>query len=166
MIEINFAREILAIVQAFLLLGMRIQPIYRIILSRLYYAAHHVGRALLRHAGLTPEQWRVNVHRRVLDELERRFVNTGVMRLDAFENLEQLRRRRVRADYNLNVQIRDIDVAEAISLFTTYFDECCRPNFSFLWERKEKFDQKKRNAVLFSFLFSKKKSVCRILGVS
>jgi len=125
-IEINFAREILAIVQAFLLLGMRIQPIYRIILSRLYYAAHHVGRALLRHAGLTPEQWRVNVHRRVLDELERRFVNTGVMRLDAFENLEQLRRRRVRADYNLNVQIRDIDVAEAISLFTTYFDECCR----------------------------------------
>jgi uncharacterized protein (UPF0332 family) len=124
-IEINFAREILAIVRAFLLLGMRTQPIYRIILSRLYYAAHHVGRALLRHAGLAPEQWRVNVHRRVLDELERRFVNTGAMRLYVLENLEQLRRRRVRADYNLDVNIRDVDVTEAITLFTTYFDECC-----------------------------------------
>jgi len=69
---------------------------------------------------------RVNVHRRVLDELERLFVNIGAMRLDALENLERLRRRRVRADYNLDVQIRDIDVTEAISLFTTYFDECCR----------------------------------------
>jgi uncharacterized protein (UPF0332 family) len=122
-IEINFARDILAIVQAFLLLGMRTQPIYRIIFSRLYYAAHHVGRALLRYAGLAPEQWRVDVHRRVLDELERRFVNTGIMRRNALENLERLRRRRVRADYNLNVQI--IDVTKAISLFTTYFDECC-----------------------------------------
>ena len=126
MIEINFAREILAIARAFLLLGMRTQAIYRIILSRLYYATHHVGRALLRSAGLAPEQWRVNVHRRVLDELERRFVNTGIMGRNALENLERLRRRRVRADYNLDVQIRDIDVTEAINLFTTYFDECCR----------------------------------------
>lgn len=126
MIEINFAREILAIARAFLLLGMRTQAIYRIILSRLYYAAHHVGRALLRSVGIAPEQWRVNVHRRVLDELERRFVNTGITGRNALENLERLRRRRVRADYNLDVQIRDIDVTEAINLFTTYFDECCR----------------------------------------
>lgn len=88
MIEINFAREILAIAQAFLLLGMRTQPIYRIILSRLYYAAHHVGRALLRNVGLTPEEWRVNVHRRVLDELEHRFVNTGTISRNALEALE------------------------------------------------------------------------------
>ena len=92
----------------------------------MYYAAHHVGRALLRHAGLAPEQWRVNVHRRVLDELERCFINTGIMRRNALENLERLRKRRVRADYNLDVHIRDIDVTKAINLFTTYFDECCR----------------------------------------
>jgi len=88
-IEINFARDILAIVRAFLLLGMRTQPIYRIILSRLYYAAHHVGRLLLRNVGLSPEQWRVNVHRRVLDELEQRFVNTGIMKRHALEALER-----------------------------------------------------------------------------
>ncbi|MBM3236913.1 hypothetical protein FJZ31_11535 [Candidatus Poribacteria bacterium] len=68
MIEIDFAGEILNIVRAFLLLGMRTQPIYRIILSRLYYAAHHVGRLMLRNVGLAPEQWRANVHQQVLDE--------------------------------------------------------------------------------------------------
>ena len=100
MVEINFAREILAMAQAFILLGIRIQPIYRVILSRLYYAAHHIGRALLRNAGLAPEHWRVDVQRRVLNELEHRFVNTGTMSRNALEALENLQRMRVRADLN------------------------------------------------------------------
>jgi uncharacterized protein (UPF0332 family) len=132
--EINFAREILAIVRAFLLLGMRTQPIlhfvrgqvYRIILSRLYYAAHHVGRALLKSVGLTPERWRVNVHRRVLDELEHRFVNTGAMRLYALEALENLRWLRSTADYDLNIPIREANITDAINFFEIYFNECCQ----------------------------------------
>jgi uncharacterized protein (UPF0332 family) len=125
-IEINFAREILAIVRAFLLLGMRTQPIYRIILSRLYYAAHHVGRALLKSVGLAPDGWRVNVHRRVLDELEHRFVNTGAMKRNALEALERLQRLRSQADYQLATPIRNRDITQAMNFFETYFDECCR----------------------------------------
>ena len=107
MIEINFAREILAIARAFLLLGMRTQTIYRIILSRLYYAAHHVGRLMLRNVGLTPEQWRMDVHRRVLEELEEHFVNTGAMNRNALRVLRRLRRLRTVADYEL---ISDIEM--------------------------------------------------------
>jgi uncharacterized protein (UPF0332 family) len=125
-IEINFAREILAIVRAFLLLGMRTQPIYRIILSRLYYAAHHVGRLMLRNVGLMPEQWRLNIHQRVLDELEGCYVNTGIMRRNAFRALGRLRRLRIQADYELNVPIRNQDISYALNLFTVYFNECCR----------------------------------------
>jgi len=124
-IEINFAREMLATVRAFLLLGMRTQPIYRIILSRLYYAAHHVGKALLKSVGLTPEQWRGNVHGRVINELECRFVDTGDMNPNALEALELLRRLRVRADYILNIRIRERNINQALNLFETYFNECC-----------------------------------------
>jgi uncharacterized protein (UPF0332 family) len=99
LIEIDFAREILAMVRAFLLLGMRTQPMYRIILSRLYYAAHHVGRLMLRNVGLMPDQWRGDVHRRVLSELRNRYVNTGVMNRDAWVALWNLRQLRIRADY-------------------------------------------------------------------
>ena len=125
MIEISFAREVLAIVRAFLALGIRTQPIYRIILSRLYYAAHHVGRALLRSVELAPEQWRVNVHGRVINELECRFVHTGNMNPNALEALVLLRRLRVRADYILNIRIRERNINQALNFFETYFNECC-----------------------------------------
>lgn len=105
---------------------MRTQPIYRIILSRLYYAAHHVGRALLKNVGLAPEQWRVNVHRRVLDELEGRFVNTDVMSRNAWVDLRILRRLHSQADYELATPIRNEDITQAMNLFETYLDECCR----------------------------------------
>jgi len=125
-IEINFAKEILAVVRAFLLLGMRTQLIYRIILSRLYYAAHHVGRLLLRNVGLAPEQWRVNVHHRVLNELKSRFVDMGTMRRNAWEALRILRRLRSQADYELDTHIRNGDITQAVNFFETYLDECCR----------------------------------------
>jgi uncharacterized protein (UPF0332 family) len=114
-VEIDFAKEILAMVQAFILLGIRTQPIYRVILSRLYYAAHHVGRALLRNVGLAPEHWRVDVHQRVLNELEHRFVNTGAMSRNALEDLENLQRMRVRADYDLNAHIRQRNITRAVT---------------------------------------------------
>jgi len=126
LIEINFAREILNVVRAFLLLEMRTQTIYRIILSRLYYAAHHVGRLMLRNIGLAPEQWRMNVHQRVLDELEERYVNTNIMSRNALDALRQLLRLRSIADYELNIRIRYRSISNALNLFETYFDECRR----------------------------------------
>ncbi len=126
MIEIDFAREILAVVRAFLLLGMRTQTIHRIILSRLYYAAHHVGRLMLRNVGFAPEQWRVNVHKRVLDELEERYVNTGIMSRNALDALRQLRGLRAIADYELDIRIRYKNITDALNLFEMYLDECRR----------------------------------------
>lgn len=122
MVEINFAREISTTVEAFLILGMRTQTIYRVILSRLYYAAHHVGRLLLRNVGIAPEQWRGDVHRRVINELERRLVNTGVMSRNAWEALCRLRISRIRADYEIAMEITDYDIAQALNLFTIYFE--------------------------------------------
>ncbi len=126
MIEIDFAREILTTARAFLMLEMRTQTIYRIILSRLYYAAHHVGRLMLRNVGFAPEQWRVNVHRRVLDELREYYVNTDAMNRNALRALRRLRRLRTIADYELSAHIRYRNINEALNHFETYFDECCR----------------------------------------
>ncbi|MFQ6044348.1 MAG: hypothetical protein ACE5PV_26140, partial [Candidatus Poribacteria bacterium] len=81
--------------------------------------------ALLRNVGLAPERWRVNVHRRVLDELEGRFVNTGIISRNALEALENLQRMRVRADYDLNARIRQRNINRAVNLFEGYFNECC-----------------------------------------
>ena len=108
-----------------------------LILSRLYYAAHHLGRLLLRNAGLTPEQWRGDVHRRVLRELEQHYIMPGILSANALDALDRLRRYRIRADYELAFRIRFRVLTEALNLFTMfasltddfvlrYFDECCR----------------------------------------
>ena len=81
---------------------------------------------MLRNVGLAPEQWRGDVHRRVLDELRRRYVDTGVMNRDAWEALWDLRQLRIRADYELFATIRNRDVTRAINFFEAYLDECCR----------------------------------------
>ena len=81
---------------------------------------------MLKSVGLAPDGWRVNVHRRGLDELEGCYVNTGIMRQNAFRALGRLRRLRTQADYELNIHIRNQDISYALNLFTTYFNECCR----------------------------------------
>lgn len=124
MIELEFAEEALRVVQAFLLLGMHTPFIYRMSLSRIYYAAHHLGRLLLTTVGLTPSQWRRDVHRRVLDELERHFVIPGRMSPDTWHTLSQLRSYRVRADYELDVPIAEPEVRDAVNYLETYIDEC------------------------------------------
>jgi uncharacterized protein (UPF0332 family) len=126
LIEIDFAREILTTARAFLMLEMRTQTIYRIILSRLYYAAHHVGRLMLRNVGLAPEQWRANVHQRVLDELESQYVHAGTMNPNALRALRRLRIYRLRADYELTAVIHDDDISKALRFFISYFNECRR----------------------------------------
>ena len=122
--ELDYARETLAVVQALMKLGWHMQWLYRMILSRLYYAAHHLGRLLLRNVGQHPEQWRGDVHRRVLRELEGCYVMTGIMSADALDALDRLRRYRIRADYELAFRIRFRALTEALNLFTMYFNDC------------------------------------------
>jgi uncharacterized protein (UPF0332 family) len=81
----------------------------------MYYAAHHLGRLLLTTVGLTPGQWRRNVHRRVLDELERHFVIPGRMSPETWNMLVHLRSDRVRADYELGITIFEQDVQDAVN---------------------------------------------------
>jgi uncharacterized protein (UPF0332 family) len=99
---------------------------YRMMLSRLYYAAHHLGRRLLRNVGLHPQRWRQNVHVRVIQEVQRHFVTPGTMSAASLHTLWRLRRLRVRADYQLAVAITDQEMNEAVALFRTYLHDCAR----------------------------------------
>ncbi|HIE27983.1 TPA: hypothetical protein EYP66_11920 [Candidatus Poribacteria bacterium] len=124
MIELDFSIETLANARAFLQLEMRSQWIYRLLLARLYYAAHHLPRLLLRSVGLAPEQWRRDVHHRVWSELRQHYVNIGRMNIRTLNILERLRRRRIRADYELHFVIRDEYMDEAVVLFADYLNAC------------------------------------------
>ena len=124
--EMYFARETSSVVQALLQIGLRTQWMYRMMLSRLYYAAHHLGRLLLRNIGIDAHRWRSGVHRRVIRELGQHYVASGAMNTDTLDALEQLRIYRVWADYNMARRIRERHVTSALNLFTAYFDECSR----------------------------------------
>jgi len=124
--ELTFAAEALNAARAFLQLNLRTQWSYRTTLSRLYYAAHHLGRLLLRNTGLTPHLWRRHVHRRVINELENNYVLTGIMSYDALEALEHLLRYRVQADYELNRVIHPTQVTATMNRFDIFSSECYR----------------------------------------
>ncbi len=124
--EISFARETSSVVQSLLQIGLRTQWMYRMMLSRLYYAAHHLGRLLLRNIGIDAHQWRSGVHHRVINELKQHYVASGTMNANTLDTLERLRRYRIRADYNMASRIRERHVRSALNLFTVYLDECNR----------------------------------------
>jgi uncharacterized protein (UPF0332 family) len=122
--EVEFARETLRFAQMFLHMGVTNTWLYRMLLGRLYYAAHHLGRRLLIEIGLQPEQWRANVHQQVLNELHQQYVATGRMTLDAWSALDQLLGLRRKADYELATPVRLKHVNRAVSLFTQFTEEC------------------------------------------
>jgi uncharacterized protein (UPF0332 family) len=122
--QVEFAREALRFAQIFLHMGVTNTWLYRTLLGRLYYAAHHLGRRLLTEMGLQPEQWRANVHQRVLNELRQQYVITGRMTIDAWRALNELRNLRRRADYELAGPMRLRDVNYAVALFTHFTNEC------------------------------------------
>jgi uncharacterized protein (UPF0332 family) len=122
--EVEFARETLRFVQMFLHMGVTNIWLYRMLLGRLYYAAHHLGRRLCIEAGLDADGWRENVHRRVLDELHQHYVETGQMPIEVWRGLLRLRNWRLRADYELARPMRLRFVNQAVTLFTRFADEC------------------------------------------
>jgi uncharacterized protein (UPF0332 family) len=92
--------------------------------ERLYYAAHHLARRLLIEIGLQPEQWRINAHQRVLNELDQHYIATGRMTLEAWTALDKLLNLRRTADYELATPVRLKHVNRAVSLFTQFAEEC------------------------------------------
>jgi len=126
MAEVEFARDTLAFAQFFLRMGVTHPWLFRMFLGRLYYAAHHLARRLLAEAGLQPEQWRLNVHQRVLNELQQHYVLPGRMGEEAWEALERLRDLRRTADYNLAARLRLRNMNQGLVSFQTFFDACCQ----------------------------------------
>lgn len=122
--ELELAQQTLLFVQALLDMEVGHPWFYRMMVGRLYYAAHHLGRLLLQREGLQPNQWRVNVHQQVIEELRQRFVATRRMNDEAFRALVELRRLRGIADYDLSIRIRRRAVTHALELYNAFLLEC------------------------------------------
>ena len=122
--ELEFAQQTLLFVQALLNMEVGHPWFYRMMVGRLYYAAHHLGRLLLLREGLQPNQWRMNVHQRVIEELQQRFFAPGRMSDEAFRALVELRRLRRIADYDLSMRIRRRMVTRALELYNIFLLEC------------------------------------------
>ncbi len=123
MMEVELVRETMALVRALLLIGVVHPLLYRMLIGRMYYSAHHLGRRLLIEIGISPNEWRQNVHRRVLEELERHYVSTGRMSQEALDALSELRTLRIAADYDLSWRPRLSHVHRAIGLSEQFANE-------------------------------------------
>ena len=124
--EVDFARETRRFVETFRHMGVSNPWLHRMLVGRLYYAAHHVARRVLVAVGLQPDQWRANVHQQVLKELDSHCVATSRMTSSAWTALEQLRRLRVSADYDLTRAVRLRHVNAAVAWFDEFCDESYR----------------------------------------
>ena len=102
------------------------EVIRRTVVSRIYYSAHHLSRDLLSRVGLRPETWRRNIHTRVIAEIRRQFVVANLMNPEIFRFLEEMRRHRVNADYQLNTTISEGDVENMFEMVDAYSNECRR----------------------------------------
>ena len=124
--ELDFAQETAARMRELYGLAGNHEVIRRTIISRIYYSAHHLSRYLLESVGMRPETWQVNSHQRVIDEIEGRFVVTNLMDAEIFQFLENMRRYRVKADYQLHLTISKSHVENMFGIFDAYLNECKR----------------------------------------
>ena len=124
--ELEFAEETIARMKALYDLAGNHEVIRRTVISRIYYSTHHLSRYLLSKVGLRPEIWRRNVHKRVADEIERRFVTANMMNTEIFLFLKDMRRYRVRADYQLHLTISEYHVENMFDMSDAYLNECRR----------------------------------------
>ena len=124
--ELDFVEATIARMKDLYGLAESHEVIRRTIISRIYYSAHHLSRYLLERVGLHPETWRRNIHTRVIDEIRRRFVAANLMNPEIFRFLEDMRRYRVRADYQIRLTINEGHVENMFEMFDSYFNECRR----------------------------------------
>ena len=124
--ELDFAEETVARMRELYGLAGSHEVIRRTIVSRIYYSAHHLSRYLLSCVGLRPETWQVNLHQRVIDEMEIQFVTTNLMDREIFSFLEDMRRNRVKTDYQLHLTTSKGNVENMFETFDDYLNECKR----------------------------------------
>lgn len=122
--ELDFAQDTVSRMKGLYVLVREHEVIRRTVASRVYYSVHHLSRFLLRKVGLRPERWRGSVHKRVIDEVEKRFVETDLMDIGIFQFIEIMRRYRVKADYQLHLTVSENDVENMFEMFDAYLNEC------------------------------------------
>lgn len=120
--EVHFAWAVWRLMEAILEFGTPSEPMRRMMVARLYYAAYHLALLLLRNAGWTPPTGR-GAHRDVLIQLRQRYVNAGRMNANTVDALQRLMRLRVRADYRIDLRVHEGHVLQAMRLFRMFFDE-------------------------------------------
>ncbi|MBM3236190.1 hypothetical protein FJZ31_07805 [Candidatus Poribacteria bacterium] len=98
----------------------------RTIVSRLYYAAHHSAKFLLKLRGYDTDSWRIDVHQRVITEIENEFVNTGLMSWTTLTWLTTLKVKRQKADYALGIMFHEPEVDKVFRLCAQFIAECKR----------------------------------------
>jgi len=121
--EVEYAKQTQRFVQLLLDLGVTNPWFYRMMIGRLYYAAHHLARRLLVEAGLQPDQWRGAVHRQTIDGLQTHYVTTGRLTTSALDGLDELRDLRNRVDHRLDCAVRLRNVNCALTLFHRFARE-------------------------------------------
>ena len=121
--ELEFAEQVLLVAEHLRILPGNREIINRFIVSKLYYAAHHLGRLLLKKRGENPDAWSGEVHRRVIDELLAKFVTTRILTSETVRHLDILRAKRVKADYFLNRRFQREEIDKIFRLYREFLDE-------------------------------------------
>jgi uncharacterized protein (UPF0332 family) len=124
--EFDFAENTIELCKELRKITIDKDVVNRTIVSRLYYAAHHSARFLLKLRGYDTDSWRINVHQGVINEVESEFVNTGLMSWKTLTWLTTLKIKRQKADYALGMILQESEVDKVFRLCTRFITECKR----------------------------------------
>jgi hypothetical protein len=78
---------------------------------------------LLKKNGENPDSWFGDIHLRVIDEVERKYVDTRLLSAKTIERFKLLRSKRVKADYILNRQFQEQEIDKVFRLFRQFLAE-------------------------------------------
>lgn len=121
--ELEFAEGVLSVAEEIDTLTEHKEIISRFIVSKLYYGAHHLGRLLLKKQGETPDTWIGEVHLRVIKELRRKYVDTGLLSGASLSYLRELRLKRTKSDYFLNRRFQPEEMEKIFRIYRAFLDE-------------------------------------------
>jgi len=122
--ELDFAEKTIEIAREIRKISLDKDVINRAIVSRLYYAAHHAAKLLLKLRGYDPDSWIIETHQKVINEIEKEFVNSGMMMHKTLSYLSVMKSKRAKADYNLRIRLQEQEVDRVFRLCEHFIREC------------------------------------------
>lgn len=124
--EFDFAEKTIELCKEIRKIAIDKDVVNRTIVSRLYYAAHHSARFLLKLRGYDTDSWRIGVHQRALKAFESNFVSIGLMSKKTISMLATMKQKRQKADYNLGIALQESEVDKMFRLCSQFLAECDR----------------------------------------